>query len=178
MHRCHWLLLAVSALLAVHALAMGRVLPSSFFIVAFCWMWMGVAAATDRLDAAKSMAATMVTLLTCVALAIKLTPFGQGDLTPFFSLALFPSLVSWLCAYIYIRHIERGDTAKSPPAAASPIRRAWGLVSPRRPLAGEEFVQLMSCAVDHDNLVAGSGGVRAVTGRGARQNLAASGGRR
>lgn len=157
---------------------MGRILPSSFFIVAFCWMWVGVAAATDRLDMAKPMAVTMMVLLACVAVAIKMTPLGRGNLAPLFSLALLPSLVSWACVYVYIRHAERGDDTTSAPAAALPFRQAPDLARPGNSLAGEEFVQFMSGGVDHDNVVAAARGDRAVADEGVRQSLAASGGRR
>ena len=104
------LLVSISLLLAIHALAVSRSLPSSFFLLAFFgWTWVGTAALFDRLEAVKSMAVSMVALSLIAALVTMATHLGQGDMTAFYSIALFPSVIAWVCVYVYTLHIQRAE---------------------------------------------------------------------
>lgn len=109
MHHRHWGLFGISALLAVHAFVTGHVLESSFFIVAYCWGWVAVCAAAGRLEDVKAMGLTMLGLLALSAAMLKFMPAGHHDLLPFFSLAFFPSVVTWACLLIYVRHVQHGE---------------------------------------------------------------------
>lgn len=120
-----WLLVVMSCLLAVHALVIGRLLPSCFFITAFCWAWVAVAAFLDRLEAARAMAATMIVIQLLASVVLKLTPFGWGGTTALYVLALLPSLVAWACIYIYIVHLESEDDVRVDAAPSSDASEEW-----------------------------------------------------
>ena len=106
MHQRHWGLFGISALLAVHAFVTGHVLESSFFVVAYCWGWVAVCAASGRLEDIKAMALTMLGLLALSAAMLMFLPAGQHNLVPFYSLAFFPSVVTWACLFIYVQHVQ------------------------------------------------------------------------
>lgn len=101
-------LVGISLLLTIHALTMARVVPSSFFlVVSFCWTWVAIAALFNRLEAVREMAAAMMAISLIMASAVMLTPLGRGSMTAFYSLGLFPSFIGWICAYLYVLHVER-----------------------------------------------------------------------
>jgi hypothetical protein len=104
------LMAALSLLLAIHALVVSRFLPSSLFlIVSFCWLWVAAAALLDRLEAVRAMASTMTVILLLAALIVQTTSSWRGDMSAFYFLAMFPSLVAWVCFYAYARHLQRSD---------------------------------------------------------------------
>jgi len=108
--RRHLLLVAISVVLVLHALVVSRFLPSSFFfIIAFCWLWVGVSALFDRLQAARSMAATMTLALLLGALLQETSGLGHGDARAFYFLAMLPALVASLCVYAIVRHLQTAD---------------------------------------------------------------------
>ena len=109
----HLLLAGMSLLLAIHALIVSRFLPSSLFlVVSFCWLWVGVASLFDRLAAVRTMATTMTVILLTIALFMKTTSFGRGDMKAFYFLAMLPSLVAWMCFYVYACHLQKaGDVS-------------------------------------------------------------------
>ena len=97
-------------MLGLHALSVGRLIPSSFFLVVFfCWVWVGTCALFDRLDAVKTMAVSMVGFSLIVGLVTMTTPLGRGDMTAFYSLALFPSVIAWVCVYVYTLYIQKSE---------------------------------------------------------------------
>lgn len=113
--RREWVLALTSAMLGLHAVVIGNMLRSTFFIVAFCWGWVAFCALFRRIAAAKAMAATMTALVggTVIILA------ASGRMTaPLFALALGPSTVSWACAYLYAVHVEHSATPPHPGTAA------------------------------------------------------------
>jgi hypothetical protein len=104
------LLLGISLSLAIYALVVSRFLPSGLFLIVFFgWLWIGVSVLFDRLEAAKAMSLTMTAVLVISSLTVMMTPLGKGDMTAFFSLAIFPSLITWICAYVYILHMQRAN---------------------------------------------------------------------
>lgn len=110
MGRRHLLLVGISVVLALHALVVSRFLPSSFFfIVAFCWLWVGVSALFDRLQAARSMAMIMTFALLVVALLDGTTGLGHGDAKAFYFLAMLPALVATMCVYVFVRHLQTAE---------------------------------------------------------------------
>lgn len=98
-------IILVSLIMAIHAVMIGRYLESVFFLMAFCWAWMGVTAFRDRLQLAQSMALIMVAILLLAALPLAVLNLDRASLTPYLSLALIPGVISWACMYFYIRHI-------------------------------------------------------------------------
>jgi hypothetical protein len=100
-------LAAVAAALSVYTLVVGCELPSAFFVTAFSWGFVAFAALFGRIEAARTMTITMFGILALSAIVLIFSPLGQGDMSAFLSLALFPSLVAWACAYVYIRHLQR-----------------------------------------------------------------------
>lgn len=103
----HLLLVAMSLLLTIHGLVVSRSIPSSLFLIASCsWLWVGVTALIDRLEAARTMATTMIVMLLAIALIAKTTSLVEGNMMAFYLLAMFPSLTAWICVYIYIRHLQ------------------------------------------------------------------------
>ena len=126
-------LFAVSLVLGVHNFIVGHYLPSSIFVASFCWGWVGFAALAGRIEAVKSMAATMVALLLFTTLILKFTPLGHGNMYAFYTLALLPSLVAWCCTYlysIYILHCESNPSASFEEAlnslSATKVNPDWG----------------------------------------------------
>jgi hypothetical protein len=99
----------VSAAMAVHAAVVGRYLESVFFIIAFCWAWVGVTAFRDRLQSAQSMTLTMVALLVLIVLPVALLRLDAESLVAHLSLAIIPGIVSWACMFLYIRHVSEQD---------------------------------------------------------------------
>jgi len=110
--------------MAVHSVVVGRLLGSSFFMLLFFWGWVAAAAYRGRLDSAKSMAIIMVILLsvTTVTLALRPAEFTSG--LAYYTFALYPALVSWICVYFYVRHLLQRDGRSMPlPRRAAPQRR-------------------------------------------------------
>ena len=70
-----------------------------------------MAALIDRLEAARTMATTMIVMLLAIALIVKTTAFVEGNMMAFYLLAMFPSLTAWICVYIYIRHLQGASDA-------------------------------------------------------------------
>jgi hypothetical protein len=101
------ILFLFASVMAAHALVIGRYLESSFFLTAFSWGWVGFAALVQRLDAARTMGMTMIVILIALPVLLVLgdSPHGQWEFMPLYSLALFPSLVSWGCLLVLIRFI-------------------------------------------------------------------------
>ena len=56
----------------------------------------------------------MLGILALSATVLIVSPLGQGDMSAFLTLALFPSLVAWACAYVYIRHLQQLTMAPAP----------------------------------------------------------------
>lgn len=100
-------LIAVAAALGVYTLVVGYEMPSIIFVTAFSWGFVAFAALFGRIEAAKTMAITMLGLLTLSAITLIASPLGRDDMTALLSLALFPSVVAWACVYVYIRHLQR-----------------------------------------------------------------------
>jgi hypothetical protein len=100
-------LIAVAGALGVYTLVVGYEMPSIIFVTAFSWGFVAFAALFGRIEAAKTMAITMLGLLTLSAIVLIASPLGRDDMTALLSLALFPSLVAWACVYVYIRHLQR-----------------------------------------------------------------------
>lgn len=143
----------VGLLLALHALVVAHHLESAFVIVAYCWGWVAVSALFGRLEAVKSMAATMVVLLLLSALFVMVTPFGRGNTSGFYALAWFPSLVSFTCVYIYAVYLQRSDATPN----VSLDAEITGLSMPSQPrdikalrMKAEQFTrQISENAVGH-----------------------------
>lgn len=110
MERCVGLT-AVAAALGVYTLVVGCELQSVFFVTAFSWGFVAFAALFGRTEAAKAMAITMLGLLAVSAVVLIVSPLGQGDISALLSLALFPSVVAWVCVYAYIRHLQQQTMA-------------------------------------------------------------------
>ncbi len=101
--------IVVSAAMAVHAAVVGRYLESVFFIIAFCWAWVGVTAFRDRLQSAQSMTLTMMAMLLLIVLPVALLRLDAENLVAHLSLAIVPGIVSWACMFLYVRHVSEQD---------------------------------------------------------------------
>jgi Ca2+/Na+ antiporter len=95
--------------MAAHSLVVGRLLGSSFFMLAFFWGWVAAAAWRGRLESAQSMAIVMIVLLATAALAMAFLERNIARDFAYYTFALYPAVVSWVCALIYIRHLQRKD---------------------------------------------------------------------
>jgi hypothetical protein len=114
----HWGLFWTAAAMALHAAVVGGLLQSLFFLMAFFWGWVAVAALKDKLEAAQAMAIVMIILLLAVAgLSLQKGAGGPADVA-YYTFALYPALVSWVCVLFYIRFLIGRDQAASPPGAA------------------------------------------------------------
>jgi ABC-type polysaccharide transport system permease subunit len=71
------------------------------------------------------MAITMVVLLTAVAVVLALRPAEIRNDLAYYTFALYPALVSWICVYFYVRHLLQKDGHAGPLAqGGGPQRRA------------------------------------------------------
>lgn len=102
------LIVAVALCMAVHAVVIGRYLGSVFFLTAFPWAWVGLAALRGDLMSARTMALTMIGVLTVSS--VLLLSFGaqQSGLAATLSLAILPAAVSWVSVLFYIAHLSAG----------------------------------------------------------------------
>lgn len=102
----YWGLFWVATVLALHAFAIGKVLGSTFFVMMFFWGWVAVHALRGTLDAAQAMVITMCLLVFgTVASIIAYPQYFEHDFG-YYSLALYPAIVSWVSVYFYIRHLK------------------------------------------------------------------------
>jgi Ca2+/Na+ antiporter len=125
MDRRYWVLFWIAMAMAVHSIVVGRLLGSSFFMLLFFWGWVAAAAYRGRLESARSMAITMVVLLAGVTVVLALRPAEFQNELAYYTFALYPALVSWICVYFYVRHLLQRDANGVPmrPRPA-PQRRA------------------------------------------------------
>jgi hypothetical protein len=114
----HWGLFWVSAAMALHAAVVGGLLQSLFSLMVFFWGWVAVAALRNKLEAAQAMAVVMTVLLLAVAgLSLQKGGGGQAEVA-YYTFALYPSLVSWVCVFFFIRFLISRDQAPEAPSAA------------------------------------------------------------
>ena len=121
----YWLLFWIAVAMAAHSAIVGRLLGSSFFMLLFFWGWVAAAAYRGQLESAKSMAIVMVILLTLTAAALAFQPVDLAKDLAYYTIALYPALVSWICVFFYVRHLLQRDQHGVPsPKRSSPQRRA------------------------------------------------------
>ena len=104
----YWGLFWIAAGLSVHALLVGRLLESSFFLMLFFWGFVAFAALKGALEIAQSMAILMVVLWGSLAVATLFRGTTQHDLA-YTAFALYPALVSWISVSLYIRYLRHRD---------------------------------------------------------------------
>lgn len=107
----YWGLFAIALGMAAHSFVVGRLLGSSFFMLLFFWGWVAFAAYRGMLDSARSMAIIMMVIM---ALATGLIAFGPSHAhneLAYYAIALYPAMVSWICVFFYIRHLQQRDGA-------------------------------------------------------------------
>jgi Ca2+/Na+ antiporter len=114
MDRRYWVLFWIAMAMAVHSIVVGRLLGSSFFMLLFFWGWVAAAAYRGRLESARSMAITMVVLLAGVTVVLALRPAEFQNELAYYTFALYPALVSWICVYFYVRHLMQKDDDSAP----------------------------------------------------------------
>lgn len=132
----HWGLFWIAAAMALHALVVGGMLQSLFFLMAFFWGWVAVAALRDKLEAAQAMAVVMTALLLAAAgLSLQQGGGGPADVA-YYTFALYPALVSWVCVFFYIRFLITKDKAPKPSGAARGPRPRTARPSQSAPAAG------------------------------------------
>lgn len=106
--RHRWVLFCLAMVMSFHAFVVGRVLESTFFIAAFTWGWVAIAALRGSLEAAQSMIITMTFMIVVAIVAAAMT-MDPGHLRAYFSLALIPAAVANVCFFFYIRFLEQHD---------------------------------------------------------------------
>ena len=104
----YWGLFWIAAGLSAHALLVGRQLESSFFVMLFFWGFVAFSALRGRLEAAQSMAVTMVVLLGALAV-VTLAGHAEAPSLAYATFALYPALVSWISVFCYIRYLRQRD---------------------------------------------------------------------
>lgn len=110
----YWGLFWIAMGMAAHSLIVGRLLGSSFFMLVFFWGWVAAAAYRRELQAAQAMVIPMIFLLVTTTVAMALLPahFPQG--IGYLTFALYPAIVSWVCVFFYIRHLQRKEDRAMP----------------------------------------------------------------
>lgn len=112
----YWALFWLAAGLGVHAFVVGNLLGSMFFVMVFFWGWVAVHALRGELDVAQAMVITMCLVLFATAgLLIAYPQYFEHELA-YYSLALYPAMVSWTSVYFYIRHLRTKARATMPPS--------------------------------------------------------------
>ena len=101
----YWGLFWIAMVLALHALVVGNALGSSFFVLMFFWGWVAVHALRGSLEQAQAMVIIMCVLLFSVVGLLIAYPHAFDHEMVYYSLALYPAMVSWVSAYFYIRHL-------------------------------------------------------------------------
>jgi len=105
----YWVLFWIAIGMAAHSFIIGRFLGSSFFMLLFFWGWVAAAAYRGRLESARAMAITMVVLLIGVAVVMALSQAPFDNALAYYAFALYPAIVSWICVYVYIRHLAQAE---------------------------------------------------------------------
>ena len=105
----YWVLFWIAIGMAVHSFIVGRFLGSSFFMLLFFWGWVAAAAYRGRLESARAMTITMVVLLVVVAAAMAFLRKEFHNELAYYAFALYPAIVSWICVYLYVRHLMQKD---------------------------------------------------------------------
>ena len=106
----YWGLFWIAAGLSVHALLVGRLLESSFFVMLFFWGFVAFAALKGALEAAQTMSVVMILLLGGVTAATHLGGTPAPDLA-YTTFALYPALVSWVSVFFYILYLRHRDSS-------------------------------------------------------------------
>lgn len=148
------LLLAVAVLLVFHNLAVSRSLASVLFLVmAFCWLWVGLATFLGRLEDAKAMSLTMSAILIVAALFAYILTMDANGIRHFLFLALLPTLVASLCTYVFITHLQKaGDvTGIDIDAVFEDWRGGQQVAEEGSHLVAPQFAGKMIGDVSHDN---------------------------
>lgn len=110
MSRRYWVLFWIAIGMAAHSFVVGRFLGSSFFMLLFFWGWVAAAAYRGKLDSARAMAITMVVLLVSVAAVMALFQASFHNELAYYAFALYPAIVSWICVYLYVRHLMQAES--------------------------------------------------------------------
>ena len=105
----YWVLFWIAMALAAHSAVVGRLLGSSFFMLLFFWDWVGAAAYRGRFESARAMAITMIILLAGMAVSLALRPSEFRNDLAHYACAVYPALVSWICVFIYVRHLMQKE---------------------------------------------------------------------
>ena len=114
MERRYLVLFWIAMAMAAHSVVFGRFLGSSFFMLLFLWGWVAAAAYRGRLESARSMAITMVVILVGATVVLALRPAEFQNELAYYTFALYPALVSWICVYFYVRHLMQKDDRGAP----------------------------------------------------------------
>ncbi len=122
-HR-YWGLFWIAMGMAAHSLIVGRLLGSSFFMLVFFWGWVAAAAYRGQLESAQSMAITMIAILLGATALLALTPAGAANELAYYTFALYPALVSWVCVLFYVRHLQQKTQHGYPAVRRARQRRA------------------------------------------------------
>jgi Ca2+/Na+ antiporter len=125
MNKRYWLLFWIAMAMAAHSAIVGRLLGSSFFMLLFFWGWVAAAAYRGQLESAKAMAITMIVILVGTSVVLAFRPVNFNTELAYYTFALYPALVSWICVYFYVRHLLRKEGQLMVPAGNPvPQRRA------------------------------------------------------
>jgi Ca2+/Na+ antiporter len=131
MNQRYWVLFWIAMAMAVHSAIVGRLLGSSFFMLLFFWGWVAAAAYKGHLESARSMAITMIVILVATAVALAFHPAEFTNDLAYYTFALYPAVVSWICVYFYVRHlIQSQGRSRQVPAAGVPQRRTIQGIAP------------------------------------------------
>jgi hypothetical protein len=114
--RHYWGLFCIAMAMALHSIVVGRFLGSSFFMLLFFWGWVAAAAYRGQLEAARAMAISMVVLLVGVAVVLALRPAEFQNELAYYTFALYPALVSWICVFFYVRYLLQKDERNVTPS--------------------------------------------------------------
>jgi Ca2+/Na+ antiporter len=120
----YWVLFWIAIAMAAHSAIVGRWLGSSFFMLMFFWGWVAAAAYRGHLESARSMAITMIVILVGTSVALALRPAEFANELAYYTFALYPAVVSWICVYFYVRHLlqKQGQVSNPAPRPAGPHR--------------------------------------------------------
>lgn len=105
----YWGLFWIAAGLSLHALVVGKLLSSNFFMMLFFWGFVGIAGLRGALNTAQSMAIVMIMFLAGVAAFTAMRGTQNPADLAYTTFALYPALVSWISVFFYIRFLRVRD---------------------------------------------------------------------
>lgn len=105
MKKLQYVFFFVCLLMAVYSTLVGAYLSSFVMFLSCSWLFAGVAFVRRRFDYVLAIGLIMIVSLSLALVVVWLNGGSANGTMPLVSLALFPSLVGWLCLVFVVGHL-------------------------------------------------------------------------